>query len=189
MKPFRIACLALGLSLARIAVASAAGEVAPPTRCADAPDRFVGGAACFTLGGRLWAASEFEGVEAGAIRGPFDGSRIADRSIPNAKLETPPGAGVLYRAETTRYNRGVVIDMGAAAHPAAGTLAFIKLPARVDGDDTQRVVVRTDTSTGTVRQRASALTDRGGGQLTWGELSGGHWALIARTPGEWVLLD
>ena len=101
---------------------------------------------------------------------------------------TAPGAGILYRAATTRFNRAIVIDMGAAQHPAAGTLAFIRLPARVDGDDADRVVVRTDTDTGTVRQHASALVNRGGGQLTWGELSGRHWVLIGRT-GEWVLLD
>ena len=166
--------LAAALAVSALAVAPSAAEDA--ARCSDSV-RVVDGAPCFSFGGRLYAADPGDGVEAHAIRGPIAGSLLAGL------------ADVIYRPSTSRFNRTVVIDMGDAPHPAAGTLAVVKLPDRVDGDAAQRVAVRTDTSTGTVRQHASALVNRGRGQLTWGQLSGGHWALMARTPDGWVLFD
>ena len=160
-------------ALAAFAFSVAAQDAPPPANCAEAEGGFVNGVPCFSFGGRMYAKEPGQGIEASAILG----------SLPSA-----PPSGILYVPVTERFGHTIAFDV-TAGHPDLGTLALIRFPARVAGDDAENASVRTDHPTDAARQLATSLVGQDGERLAWGSLPGGQWRLIARVPDGWALLN
>ena len=185
MKPFRIVCLALGLSLAHLGAVSAAGEAAPPAAepvsCADSATGFVDGTACYSFGGRAFAKCPGCGLESAALLGPIPPDKLADRSIPLLKLEDPV-VPLIYAPHTRRQRDVVVPSTAPAKHAQPGTIIVFRSPPPSLGQPDTPVLLYDGKRNTPVRGTGAP------GAVTWGSIRAHRWYVAIFAGDAWLLL-
>lgn len=183
------ACALIVFLLAAFAFAPAAIAQFPTTGhtgdpCYLSPTGFVSGAACFSLGGRMYSDCPGCGIESSMLLGPIHPDRIAARSLPLDKLAQPliPTTVIV---NAVRNGRSIELPI---ADPPKKSFLLLRTPGSTHDVVTDEVRIRTAGTAPGVVYVWRSLVDAGGGRVLWRNMSPNRWYLIV-FDGDWHLLN